>query len=181
MGTLAPLPEEELRAPERLTDAHDLSAFRSAEPALDDWLRKRALGSEGRTARTYVVCAGRTVVGFYALANGGVQRSVATSKVRRNAPDPVPVMVLGRLAVDKGREGRGIGKAMLRDAILRTLGAAEMAGINALLVHAISERAKGFYLGFGFTPSDLEPMTLMITLAQAEAELSRKVGEGVPQ
>ena len=81
-------------------------------------------------------------------------------------------MVLGRLAVDKGWEGRGIGRAMLRDAILRTLGAAEVAGMGAILVHAISERAKGFYLGCGFTPSDLEPMTLMITLAEAAAELS---------
>jgi len=178
VGGVAPSPGEELRAPERLTDAHDLSAFTSAEPALDDWLRKRALGGEGRTARTYVVCVGCRVVGFYALANGGVQRSVATPKVRRNAPDPVPVMVLGRLAVDKGWEGRGIGKAMLRDAILRTLGAAEVAGMGAILVHAISERAKGFYLGFGFTPSDLEPMTLMITLGEAAAELSRKAGTG---
>lgn len=171
-------PGEELRAPERLTDAHDLSAFTSAEPALDEWLRKRALGSEGRTARTYVVCAGRRVVGFYVLANGGVQRSVATPKVRRNAPDPVPVMVLGRLAVDKGWEGQRLGKAMLRDAVLRTLGAAEVAGMGAILVHAISERAKGFYLRFGFTPSDIEPMTLMITLGEAAAELSRKADAG---
>ncbi len=178
MGGVAPSSGEEVRAPERLTDTHDLSAFASAEPALDDWLRKRALAGEGRTARTYVVCAGRRVVGFYALANGGVQRSAATPKVRRNAPDPVPVMVLGRLAVDKGWEGRGIGKAMLRDAILRTLGAAEVAGISAILVHAISERAREFYLSSGFTPSDLEPMTLMVTLAEAAAELSRKAGTG---
>ncbi len=173
MGGITSVPGEKLRAPERLTDAHDLSAFASAEPALDDWLRKRALTGEGRTARTYVVCAGRRVVGFYVLANGGVQRSLAPSKVRRNAPNPVPVMVIGRLAVDKEWEGRGIGKAMLRDAILRTLGAAEIAGIGAILVHAISEHAKGFYLGFGFTPSELEPMTLMITLAEAAAGLSR--------
>jgi len=112
-------------------------------------------------------------VGFYALANGGVQRAVATPKLRRNAPDPVPVMVLGRLAVDTGWEGRGIGRTMLRDAVLRTLGAAEVAGIGAILVHAISERAKAFYLAAGFTPSDLEPMTLMVTLAEAAAELSR--------
>jgi predicted N-acetyltransferase YhbS len=174
VGEIIPLPGEELRAPERLTDAHDLSGFSSTEPTLDDWLRKRALAGEGRTARTYVVCAGRRVVGFYVLANGGVQRSVAPSKLRRNAPNPVPVMVLGRLAVDKEWEGQGIGKAMLRDAILRTLGAAEVAGIGAILVHAISNRAKAFYLVFGFMPSDLESMTLMITLAEAAAELSRQ-------
>ena len=164
----------ELRPPERLTDAHDFAGFVSTEPALDDWLKKRALASEGRTARTYVVCIGRRVVGFYALANGAVQRNIATSKVRRNAPDPVPVMVLGRLATDKEWQGKGIGRGMLRDAILRTLAAAEIAGVGAILVHAISERAKEFYLGFGFTPSDFEPMTLMITLAEAEAELARK-------
>ena len=181
MGGVAPPPGEELRPPERLTDAHDLSAFRSAEPALDDWLRKRALGGEGRTARTAGGRAARRGVGFYALATGGVQRGVATPKLRRNAPDPVPVMVLGRLAVDQGWEGRGIGRAMLRDAILRTLGAAEVAGMGAILVHAISERAKAFYLGCGFTASDLEPMTLMITLAEAAAELSRKAGTGAGQ
>ena len=181
MGGVAPPSGEALRPPERLTDAHDLAAFASAEPSLDDWLRKRALASEGRTARTYVVCAGpRRVVGYYALANGAVQRSLATPKVRRNAPDPVPVMVLGRLAVDRGWEGRGIGRAMLRDAILRTLAAAEVAGIGAVLVHAISERAKQFYLGCGFAPSELDPMTLMITLKEAAAELARGPQRGAP-
>lgn len=174
MGEVAPPLGTELQPPERLTDTHDLAGFVSAEPALDDWLKKRALASEGRTARTYVVCIGRRVVGFYALANGAVQRNVVTSKIRRNAPDPVPVMVLGRLATDKEWEGKGIGKGMLRDAILRTLAAAEIVGVRAILVHAISERAKKFYLRFGFTPSDLEPMTLMITLGEAEAELARK-------
>lgn len=174
MGKVAPLPGAELRPPERLTDAHDHSIFTSAEPALDDWLKRRALAAEGRTARTYVVCVGGRVVGYYALANGAVQRSVATSRVRRNAPDPVPVMVLGRLAVDTAWEGKGIGSGMLRDAILRTATVAEIAGLGAILVHAISERAKAFYLKFNFKPSDLEPMTLMITLAEAEAELARK-------
>lgn len=163
-----------MRPPERLTDAHDLSAFGSSEPALDEWLKRRALAAEGRTARTYVTCAGRRVVGFYALANGAVQRNTATSRLRRNAPDPIPVMVLGRLAVDARWEGRGLGSGMLRDAILRTLAASEIAGVAAILVHAISERAKAFYEKSGFKPSDLEPMTLMITLAEAEAELTRQ-------
>ena len=158
-------------APERLTDVHDIAAFASREPALDDWLRRRALAAEGRTARTYVVCAGRRVVGFYALANGAVQRAAAPPRLRRNAPDPVPVMVLGRLAVDAAWEGRGIGRGMLRDAVLRTLAAAEIAGIGALLVHAISPQAREFYLGAGFRPSELDPMTLMVTLAEAAAAL----------
>lgn len=174
MGEVAPLPGAKLRPPERLTDAHDLSAFTSAESALDAWLKRRALAAEGRTARTYVVCVGQRVVGYYALANGAVQRNAATSRVRRNAPDPVPVMVLGRLAVDRAWEGKGIGSAMLRDAILRTVAAAEIAGVGAIMVHAMAERAKAFYLRYDFKPSDLEPMTLMITLAEAEAELARK-------
>ena len=160
-----------LRAPERLTAEHDTSRFNSEEPVLDDWLKKHAFASEGRTARTYVVCNGQRVVGFYALANGAVQRAVAISKMRRNAPDPVPVMVMGRLAVDKDWEGRGIGKGMLRDAILRTMQAAEVAGISAVLVHAISEKAKGFYTSQGFSPSGVEPMTLMITLKEAVAAM----------
>lgn len=164
MDGVAPL------APVRLTAAHDLSAFTSFEPALDDWLKRRALASEGRTARTYVVCVEHRVVAYYVLANGGVQRAVMTSKLRRNAPDPVPVMVLGRLAVDRGWERRGIGQAIVRDAVLRTLAAAEVAGIGAILVHAISDRAKAFYVGCGFTVSGLEPMTLMVTLAEAAAE-----------
>jgi len=135
----------------------------SSEPELDNWLQKRALASEGCTARTYVVCAGQDVVGFYALANGAVQRAVATSKLRRNAPDPVPVMVIGRLVVALTWEGQGIGRALLRDAIRRTAQAAEVAGIGAILVHAISDSAKRFYLGHGFSPSALEPMTLMIS------------------
>ena len=110
------------------------------------------------------------MVAYYVLANGGVQRAVMTSKLRRNAPDLVPVMVLGRLAVDRGWERRGIGQAIVRDAVLRTLAAAEVAGIGAILVHAISDRAKAFYVGCGFTVSGLEPMTLMVTLAEAAAE-----------
>ena len=175
MGEVTPLPGTEIREPERLTEAHDLSAFKSTEPDLDSWLKRRALAAEGRTARTYVVCVARRVVGFYALANGAVERKAATSKVRRNASDPVPVMVLGRLAVDKDWERRGIGSGMLRDAILRTIAAAEIAGVGAILVHAISEKAKSFYLSCGFTASEIEPMTLMITLAEAQAELARRV------
>ncbi len=150
-----------------------MSGFGSKEPDLDHWLRTHAHAGESRTARTYVVCAGRRVVGFYALANGAVRRAAAISKMRRNAPDPVPVMVLGRLAVDQAWEGRGIGKGMLRDAILRTMTAAEVAGISAILVHAISEDPRHFYISQGFSPSNLEPVTLMITLREAEAALCK--------
>src|ERR1700722_10425371 len=105
---------QEISAPKHLTAAHDVSAFDSGVPNLDDWLRKRALANEETGAsRTYVVCAGRRVVGYYALATGGVAQSQTPGRVRRNMADPVPVMILGRLAVDRGWQGRKMGAGML--------------------------------------------------------------------
>ena len=164
-----------ISAPEKLSPDHDLSQFDCGEPALDDWLKRRALqNEESGASRTYVVCAGKRVVGYYALAVGAVAHSGAPGRIRRNMPDPVPVMVLGRLAVDQTAQGHNSGHGLLRDAILRTIQAAEIAGIRAILVHAISERAKQFYVRSGFTPSPVDPMTLMITVAEATRSLSQK-------
>ena len=158
----------EIRAPEKLNSEHDLSQFHCGETTLDDWLRKRALqNEESGASRTYVACLEKRVVGYYALAAGAVAHAEAPGRVRRNVPDPVPVMVIGRLAVDQTVQGQALGPALLRDAVLRTLQAAEIAGIRAILVHAISERAKRFYEKWGFIASPIEPMTLMITLAEA--------------
>lgn len=155
-------------APEKLLTEHDLSGFDCGEPALDDWLRRRALQNEKSGAsRTYVVSAGQKVVGYYALAVGAVAHAEALGRVRRNMPDPVPVMIIGRLAVHQDYQGRRIGPGLLRDAVLRTLQAAEIAGIRAILVHAISERARQFYEDCGFIASPMDPMTLMITVAEA--------------
>ena len=163
---------DEIAAPEKLTPTHDVSAFTSGQPVLDDWLRRRALtNEESGASRTYVVCSGGRVVGYYALANGAVARGDVTGRVRRNMPDPVPVMILGRLAVDRAYQGRRLGAALLRDAVLRTLQAAGIAGIRAILAHAISEDAKKFYERCGFTPSPVDPMTLMMTVADAEKAL----------
>lgn len=163
---------DEISAPEHLTPDHDLAAFDSGVPALDDWLKRRALANEeAGGSRTYVVCAGGRVVGYYALATGGVAEAAAPGRVRRNMPDPVPVMVLGRLAVDRAYRGRGLGAGLLRDATLRTLQAAGFGGIRAILVHAISEEAKRFYERQGFVASPVDPMTLMITVADAEKAL----------
>jgi GNAT superfamily N-acetyltransferase len=162
----------DISAPQHLSAEDDLSAFDSGVPDLDEWLRRRAAGNEATGAsRTYVVRAAGRVVGYYALAAGGVAQATATGRVRRNMPDPVPVMVLGRLAVDLNYQGRGIAKGLLRDAILRTLQVARMAGIRALLVHAISPEAKRFYEHCGFLASSVDPMTLMITVADAERAL----------
>jgi GNAT superfamily N-acetyltransferase len=164
--------EEEISAPEKLQPDHDLSAFDSGSPVLDDWLRRRALpNQESGASRTYVIRAGNHVIGYYALAAGAIARAEATGRARRNMPDPVPVMVIGRLAIDSRYQNRGLGRALLRDAILRTMQAADIAGIRAILVHAISEDAKRFYERCGFQPSPVDPMTLMITLRDAQQEL----------
>ncbi len=157
-----------LSAPERLSPRHDLSDFDSGEPALDDWLRRRAAQNDASGAsRTYVVCAGKTVAAYYTLAVGAVAHAESPGRVKRNMPDPIPVMILGRLAVDKRFHGKGVGSGMLKDAVLRTMQAAEIAGIRALLVHAISDTAKRFYQRYGFIESPVNPMTVMITLREA--------------
>ena len=160
--------EQPLRAPEKLRADHDLLKFECGEPTLDDWLRRRALSNEvSGASRTYLVCVGEQVVGYYALAVGAVTHAEAPGRVRRNMPDPVPVMIIGRLAVHKDYQGKKIAPGLLRDAVLRTLQAAEIAGLRAILVHAISERAQHFYQDCGFVPPPMDPMTLMITVAEA--------------
>jgi GNAT superfamily N-acetyltransferase len=149
-----------------LNSDHLIDAFDCGESVLDEWLRKRALGNQGSGAsRTFVVAdtSGR-VMGYYALAAGAVAHETATSAVRRNMPDPVPVLVLGRLAVDRQAQGMKLGAALLQDAVKRAVGVSTDAGIRALLVHALSERAKQFYLHYGFQASTLHPMTLMMRL-----------------
>jgi GNAT superfamily N-acetyltransferase len=154
--------------PVKLTSEHDLSSFDSGEPALDDWLRRRALQNEaGGASRTYVICDGRRVVGYYSLAVGGVSHASSSGRLRRNMPDLIPVMILARLAIDRVYQGRGLGTGLLRDAVLRTLQAAEIAGIRGILVHAISDAAKRFYEGYGFIPSPIDPMTLVVPVAEA--------------
>ncbi|ODC00407.1 GNAT family acetyltransferase [Candidatus Thiodiazotropha endoloripes] len=154
-----------LTAPCPLADYHDLDQFSCGVPALDNWLKKRARSNErSRASRTYVLCIDKRVIGYYALASGSLAAKYAPGKIKRNMPDPIPVMVLGRLAIDKEHQGKKLGDALLRDAILRILQAAEIAGIKAILVHAISEEAKQSYLDRSFTISPTEPMTLILPL-----------------
>lgn len=164
-----------LRSPEPLSTAHDLSSFESGEPSLDEWLRRHALKNElAGGSRSYVVCTdpGTRVVAYYCLAAGAIAHASAPGRVRRNMPDPIPVMVVGRLAVDRAYQRRGLGRSLLRDAILRTLQAARFAGIRAILVHAISEESRQFYERCGFHNSPIDRMTLMVTLAEAEKALA---------
>ena len=162
----------QLCPPEKLNSLHQIENFDSGNSQLDEWLKRRALKNESEGAsRTYVVCDRQTVIGYYCLTTGAVAQTSATGKVRRNMPDPIPVMVIGRLAVDRNWQSSGIGRALLRDAILRTLQAAEIAGIRAILVHAISEDAKQFYQKCGFTVSPIDPMTLMVKISDAIVSL----------
>lgn len=154
-----------MTATEPLANQHQIAQFNSGVAQLDNWLRRRALANQTTGAsRSFVVCEGNRVVGYYALASGGVDVAAAPGRFRRNMPDPTPVVILGRLAVDRTRQGRGVGRALFRDGARRVVHAAETIGIRGLLVHAISDDAKAFYLALGFEPSPIAPMTLMVTL-----------------
>jgi GNAT superfamily N-acetyltransferase len=154
-----------LSPPEPIHAEHDTASFACRHEPLRQWLHKRALSNalSGAT-RTYVVCQNRQVVGYYALAAGSLAVASAPSRIRRNMPDPLPVIVLGRLAVHDDWNGRGIGRGLLKDAVLRSLQAAELIGACALLCHAIDEDAKAFYLKHGLVESPLQPHTLMLPL-----------------
>ncbi|MBB2711218.1 GNAT family N-acetyltransferase (plasmid) [Rhizobium sophoriradicis] len=151
--------------PAPLADHHELAEFSSGVAELDEWLRRRARANQaGGASRTFVVCRGNRVIAYYALASGAVRQPEAPGRFRRNMPDPVPVAVLGRLAIDQSHQGRGIGRALVRDAGLRLLNAAEILGIRGLLVHAISDDARAFYEAVGLLPSPSDPMILMVGL-----------------
>jgi GNAT superfamily N-acetyltransferase len=161
-----------LGAPEPLTAEHALTGFDSGVSSLDDWLRRRALQNQASGAsRTFVVCDAGEVVAYYALAVSAVAPDAAPGRFRRNMPDPIPVVVLARLAVARDQQGRGLGRALFQDAAKRVIHAADAIGIRGLLVHAISADAKAFYVRLGLDPSPLEPMTLMTTVADLKAAL----------
>ncbi len=154
-----------ITSPTLLSPVHDVSRFDCGNAALDEWLRTHALRNQGSGAsRTYVVEEESRVVGYFALANGGVAAAEAPGKLRRNMPDPIPVMILARLAIDRSWQGRGLGLDLLRDAVLRTQQAAMIARIRALLVHAIDEGAAQFYERAGFLRSPIRPLTYLLPL-----------------
>ena len=149
-----------LSPPEPINPAHDLSGFDSGEASLDGWLKRRALKYEGTGgSRCFVVREGLTVVAYYILSAASIGREAAPKAMQRNMPDLLPVLLLGRLAVDSRYQNKGIGKALLRDAILRALTVAKDTGVFAILLHALSEQAKRFYLSRGFVASPLQPIT----------------------
>lgn len=135
-----------LSAPVPLTAEHDLSHFDCGAPALNDWLRERALKNQSRFSRTYVVCAGQRVAGYYCISAGSVERAAAPGRLRRNAPDAIPVSIIGRLAVSRDYAGKSLGADLLADAVRRIAVASQSIGIAAVLVHAKDDAAKRFYL-----------------------------------
>ncbi len=157
---------QKLLAPKPISAEHSTKDFSCGEVLLDEWLRQRALPNQLTGAsRTFVVTNGSgQVVGYYAIATGSVSHQEAARNIRRNMPDPVPVIVLGRLAVDQDYQGRQLGGALLQDALQRTVNVAQNVGVRALLVHALNDHAREFYIHYGFTPSPLNPMTLMLPL-----------------
>ncbi|WP_045694974.1 GNAT family N-acetyltransferase [Hyphomonas sp. BRH_c22] len=163
-----------LNAPTLLTADHQVGGFESSKPSLDDWLKRRALKNQTEGAsRTYVVASDDgSVQAYYALAAGSVMPTEATGAVRRNMPSPIPVVILARLAVVKSRQGNGIGPALLKDALLRTVAAADTIGIRAMLIHALDEEAAAFYEKYGFARSPIDDLVLMLPLKAVKERLN---------
>ncbi len=160
--------------PRPISADDDTSSFDSGEPPLDDYLRQRALANHVQGAsRCFVTCRAGRVVGYYALASASVQHRDVTGKVRRNMPDPLPVILLSRLAVDRKEQGSGLGKHLLRDAILRSVAASEIIGVRALFVHALNDTARAFYAHFDFEPSPTDPLHLLLLMKDARAVIGR--------
>ena len=159
-----------LTVPMPLTEHHLTDGFSCGEDSLDQWLKQRSLKNQIQGAsRTFVVCDGARVVAYYALASGAVTSLEATGRFRRNMPDPITVVVLGRLAVDLTLHGKGFGRALVRDAGLRVIQAASAIGIRSMTVHALTDEAKAFYEKVGFEPSPIDAHFLMISLSDLAA------------
>ncbi|EAM2863159.1 GNAT family N-acetyltransferase [Salmonella enterica] len=156
-------------APEPLSAFHQVAEFVSGEAVLDDWLKQKGLKNQALgAARTFVVCKKDTqqVAGFYSLATGSVNHTEATGNLRRNMPDPIPVIILARLAVDLSFHGKGLGADLLHDAVLRCYRVAENIGVRAIMVHALTEEAKNFYIHHGFKSSQTQQRTFFLRLPQ---------------
>jgi len=161
-----------LSAPALLAEHHELDEFNSGEASLDDWLKKRARANQvGGASRVFVTCEGNRAVGYYSLSSSSIVNEVVPGRFRRNMPDPIPVVLLGRLAIDKEWQKKGLGRLLFRDAAMRVSHAAEAIGVRGIVVHAISDEARKFYLAIGFIECPHEPMTLVVTLQDIRAAL----------
>ncbi len=163
-----------ITAPEPISPDHNFANFTCGKPVLDDWLIKKALKNQTDSgSRTYVVTDSDLdqVVGYYCISTGSVSHELAPGKVRRNMPDPIPIILLGRLAVDVGYAKQGIGRGLMKDCYKRVASVAEQVGVRALLVHALDEESRQYYLNLGFTESTIQERTLMIRMKDIVASL----------
>ena len=168
---MAPLSEVE-----PLDTSHDLSQFDCGKhTVLNDWLKKYALSNQRSDAsRTFVVHRDKVVVGYYSIAAGSVSKQEAPSRLGKGLPNqPIPVVLLGRLAVHRSEQGTGLGKALLKDALLRIERAADTVAVRAVVVHAIDEEACDFYSHFGFEKSPTNEFHLMLLLKDLRHNLHR--------
>ena len=157
MGNLIP--------PISLSADHQTAGFDCAIDSLNEWLIRRALKNEfSGGSRTYVVCDKNQVIGYYTIAAGSVVRKEAPGRIKRNMPDPIPALILGRLAVDYRYQGAGMGQGLLRDAVARSINVSEQIGARVLVVHALNNKAAAFYLKHGFATGHLESNTLLLPL-----------------
>lgn len=160
--------------PVPITVDYRLDDFDCDDPVLNEWLTRRAIDNESRgSSRTYIACVEGRVVGYYCLAAAAVPRANATGRARRQMPDPIPAFLLGRLAVDRQEQGTGLGRHLVRDALLRCLAAADVIGARMLIAHASNDAARAFYEHLGLEPSPTDPMHLMVTLADARRSVPR--------
>jgi ribosomal protein S18 acetylase RimI-like enzyme len=156
----------EITAPEPINSRHEIDRFNCGVDSLNDWLKKRALKNEKNNAsRTYVVCSGMNVAGYFSLATGSIESSEAPGKIKRNMPSPIPVMILARLAVDIDYQDKKIGKGLLKEAVLKTILISEQVGLKGLLVHALNDNARYFYKAHGFIECPDQPLKLILPIA----------------
>ncbi len=152
-------------APEPLTVKHQTIGFDCGTASLNEWLSQRALKNEhSGGSRTYVVCDNNRVIGYYAIAAGSVARTEVTNRLKKNMPDPIPALVLGRLAVDCNWQGKNIGRGLLKDALARSINVSEQVGARVLIVHVLNDKAEAFYRKYGFTKKSIISKTLILPL-----------------
>lgn len=164
-------PGQPMTAPAPFASTHDVERFDCDKPPLNDWLKSQAAKSEGRTSRTFVVCEGRAVIGYYCLASGAIDRERAPKKLSRNTASPIPIIVIGRLAVDRQYQGKGIGSGLLKDALRRALAVSKEIGARCVLVHAIDDDIVPFYLDYGFKAFPTDARTMYMTMQDIVAAL----------